>query len=206
MSKLKRAGGIILFCLLLLWGGSVSAEPSAPQKDKEATPQALPAPTIAVVDIQHILEESLAAKSVQKQLEAQRAKVQTEIAGEEKDLRQAEQELVKSRNIDAPTVYAEKEQQLRQRFLGVERQVQSRRKALDQAFTDSMSVVRKTLQDTVKALAEERKANIVLIKQQALWSDKKLDLTEEALARLDKALPDVLVKVAPEDEVLKKKE
>jgi Skp family chaperone for outer membrane proteins len=160
----------------------------------KAAANSLPAPVVAVVDVQRILQESLAAKSVQKQLEGQRAKVQAEVAGEEKKLRQAEQALVKSRNVDAPDVYAEKEQGLRQQFLEVERQVQSRRKALEQAFTDSMNVVRKSLLDNVNDLAKERGANIVIVKQQTLWTDKTVDITDATLARLDKALPRVHVK------------
>ncbi len=165
-----------------------------------ATSGTLPAPVVAIIDVQRILEESLAAKSVQQQLESQRARFQTEISGEEKELRQAEKDLASLRDKVAPDEYAEKEQRLRQRFLSVERQVQTRRKALDQAFTDSMNVVRKSLLDTVNALARERGANIVIVKQQVLWSDKKMDITNDVLARLDTALPHVPVKVVPEDE------
>ncbi|NTU76808.1 MAG: OmpH family outer membrane protein [Alphaproteobacteria bacterium] len=158
------------------------------------------APVIAIVDVQRILQESLAAKSVQQQLEAQRAKFQTEIVAEEKDLRQAEQELSKSRDNLKPDVFAEREQQLRQRFLTVERHVQSRRKALDQAYTNSMNVVRKSLQDVVGAVAKEYGANLVIIKQQTLWSDKQMDITDKALARLNNDLSRVEVKVLPEEE------
>src|ERR1700722_6099439 len=71
-------------------------------------------PVIAVVDVQRILQESLAAKSVQKQLDSQRAKFQTETEGEENELRQAEQDLTKSHDQLAASVYADHEQQLRQ--------------------------------------------------------------------------------------------
>lgn len=172
---------------------------ASPTSAQQPQPKTLPSAAVAIIDVQRILEESLASKSVQQQLEVQRAKVQAEIAGEETKLRQAEQDLVQSRNVLAPDVYADKEQQLRQRFLGVERQVQSRRKALDQAFTDSMSAVRKELLEIVKKLAAERGANLVIVKQQAFWSDKSMDLTDEALARLNKSLSKVQVKMSVED-------
>ena len=184
------------FTLLALGGvcGTVGAAETAPQK-REGQP--LPAPVVAIVDVQRILEESLAAKSVQQQLETQRAKFQSEISGEEQELRRAEGELTKARDTVTPDIYADKEQQLRQRFLSVERHVQAKRKTLDQAFTDSMNVVRKNLLDTVGVLAHERKANLVVVKQQALWSDKNMDITDEVLARLNKALPQVVIKVDP---------
>jgi outer membrane protein len=194
---------LLVFLVMLLPLGAaaaLAAEPPVAGKAAQPSAQAFPSPVVAIVDVQKILEESLAAKNVQQQLETQRAKFQNEISGEETNLRQAEQELAKSRDSVPPDVFAEKEQQLRQRFLVVERRVQNRRKALDQAFTDSMNVVRKNLLDIVGVLAKERGANIVLVKQQALWSDKKMDITGEVLAQLNKALPQVPVKVASEDE------
>jgi Skp family chaperone for outer membrane proteins len=182
---MRRILGIALLAGLLgspaLAGGATSVQVNA-----------------TIIDVQRILQESLAAKSAQQQLESQRAKFQTEIASEEDELRKAEDELTKSRDTLASDVYADREQQLRQRFLVVERHVQARRKALDQAFTDAMNKVRDGLQDVVGALAHERHLSLVLVKQQALWSDKSLDVTDEVLARLNKSLPSVSVTVSPE--------
>ena len=143
--------------------------------------------------------KSTAAKAVQKQLEAQRSKFQIKTEGEENELRQAEQELNKAHDQMAADVYAEREQQLRQRFLAVERHVQARRKVLDQGFTNSMNEVRANLLEVVQDLAHERGINLVLIKQQALWADKNFDITDEVLGRLNKKLPQVTVKLTPED-------
>lgn len=180
---------ILIVCLL---GAAMDAQ-GAEIKNK------LPSPVIAIIDMQRILQESLAAKNVQKQLEIQRAKFQTEIEGEENGLRQTEQELSKSRDQIAADVYADREQQLRQRFLTVERHVQARRKLLDQAFTDSMNTVRASLLAIVDSVAHERGANLVLVKQQAVWVDAPLDVTDEVLKRLNAKLSDLTVKMPPED-------
>jgi Skp family chaperone for outer membrane proteins len=157
-------------------------------------------PLVAVVvDVQRILDESLAAKSVQKQLETQRAKFQTEIENEENGLRQAEQDLAKAHDQLTPDAYSDREQQLRQRFLTVERHVETRRKVLDQAFNDSMNMVHQNLDAIVSDVAHEHGANLVLIKQQVLWTDKALDLTDEVLAKLNEKLPQITVKMAPEE-------
>ena len=154
-------------------------------------PAKLPPPIIAIVDVQRILQESLAAKSVQKQLEAQRSKFQNEIEGEENGLRDAEQELTKERDRLPATAYADREQQLHQRFSTVEEHVQERHKVLDQAFTDSMNAVRNALLDVVQKAAHEHGANMVVVKQQALWADQPLDITDEVLKKLDQKLPKV---------------
>jgi len=185
---------LVALCAVTAFAGPAYAA-DAP---KSTAGTALPNPHIAIIDVQRILDESFAAKSVQKQLETQRAKFQTEIEKEENELRQAEQDLDKAHPQMTADVYADREQQLRQRFLDVERHVQARRKLLDQAFTDSMNAVRASLLDIVNTVAQEHGVNMVLIKQQVLWSDKGLDVTDEVLGRLNQKLPQVTVKMAPE--------
>ena len=177
-----------LFCLALCAGIAHAEAPVAK----------LPAPIIAIVDVQRILQESMAAKSVQKQLEAQRAKFQNEIEGEENGLRTAEQDLAGQRDKLAATAYSDQEQKLRQRFSTVENHVSARRKVLDQAFTDSMNTVRDALLGVVDKVAHEHGANIVIVKQQALWTDQPLDITDEVLRRLDQTLPQVNVAMPAE--------
>lgn len=159
----------------------------------------LPAAVVAVIDVQRILQESQAAKLVQQQLEAHRQKFQSEISAEETKLRQAEQDLTRSRDTVSADVYADHEQQLRQRFLTVEREVQAKRKALDQAFGDSMNVVRKSLLEIVDSTAREHGANLVIIKEQTMWNDKALDVTDEVLTKLNKVQPRVTVKISAEE-------
>lgn len=157
-------------------------------------------PSVALmVDVQRILDESEAAKGVQKQLDSQRVRFQSETEKEENQLRQAEQELGKAHDRLSAEAYSDREQQLRQRFIAVERHVEVRRKLLDQSFTDAMNVVRDHLLTIVQTVAHEKGANLVLVKQQILWADKPLDVTDEVLTRLNKALPQVAVKAPQED-------
>ncbi len=170
--------------------------------DAPAAPSAkLPAPVIAIVDIQRILQESLAAQSVQKQLDAQRAKFQSEIEGEENGLRQAEQDLTKERDKVSPQAYADHEQQLRQRFSTVETHVQARRKVLDKAYSDAMDSVHAAVLDVVDKAAHAHGANIVILKQQAFWTDQPLDITDEVLKNLDQKMPQVKITMPVEPPV-----
>ncbi|MEJ0062992.1 MAG: OmpH family outer membrane protein [Alphaproteobacteria bacterium] len=165
----------------------------------EAKPPLPPASITAIIDVQRILQESLAAKSVQKQLENQRAKFQAEISEQEKQLRDADEELKEARNTLAADAFAEREQKLRQKFTEVEREVQGKRHALDGGFTAAMEVVRKNLLDVVQDVAKLRGFNLVLLKQQSLWYDPALDITDDVLNRLNIKLTEVPVKVQFED-------
>jgi Skp family chaperone for outer membrane proteins len=170
---------------------SVLADPAVSAK--------LPPVIAAVVDVQRILQESSAAKAVQQQLESQRSRFQAQIESEENELRKAEDELSKSRDQMTPAIYSDREQQLRQRFLKVERNVEERRKILDQVFTDSMNAVRASLLDIVDKVAHEHGANLVIVKQQTLWAEPTLDVTSEVLERLNQKLPKVNVALPPAD-------
>ena len=157
------------------------------------------APTvIAIVDVQRILQESKAAKSVQRQIETHRSKFQAEISGEEKELRTAEQKLTSMREAGPSAAFAEQEQKLRQRFMSVERHVQARRKALDQAYTEAMSTVRSNIIEIVEKVSRERGVNLAIVKQQVIWNDKAIDITGEVLTRLNQKVPEIQVVVQPE--------
>jgi len=186
---------IRLFGVMLLLSGACPAAWAA--AGAEVKPS-----IVAIVDVQRILQASKAAKSVQDQLESQRSKFQTEISAEEADLREAEQKLSKLRETAKTEVFAEQEQKLQQRFLTVERHVQARRKTLDQASTDSMNTVRKGIVDIVSEIAKERGMNLVVVKQQVIWNDQNVDITDEVLVRLDKKLPQIQVKVMSEEEMV----
>lgn len=179
---------LALLCLLP-WQGAQAAGEVKPS-------------VVAIVDVQRILQASKAAKSVQQQLDVQRSKFQSEISDEEKELREAEKQLSKLRETAKADDYVEQEQKLQQRFMAVERQVQAKRKALDQALTDSMNDVRKCLIDIVSQIAKERGVNLVIVKQQVIWNDQVIDITDEVLTRLDAALPHVAVNVVPEEDVI----
>ena len=194
------------FCLVCAQA-QASSVPVAPLK---AAPAVGAAPVtgevkpsiVAIVDVQRLLQASKAAQSVQEQLDSRRGKFQTEIAAEETELRAAEQKLAKLRETAKAEDYVDQEQKLQQRFMAVERHVQARRKALDQSYTDSMNAVRKGLVDIVSQIAKERGINLVIVKQQVIWNDQVIDITDEALSRLDKALPNVQASIMPEESVL----
>jgi outer membrane protein len=150
---------------------------------------------LAIIDVPRILQESLAAKSVQKQLETKRAQFQTAISEQEKTLHEDDNALKEARNTNSGSNFDEREQELRQRFLVMERDVQTKRHALDDGFNAAMAVVRDAVLTIVQEIAKARAVQAVLVKQQALWYEPSLDITDEVLRHLNHKLADVPVKV-----------
>ena len=155
----------------------------------------LPASVVAVVDVQFILQEAAASKSIQKQLEAQRETYQNEISKQEEKLRAAEQELNRERSNLSADAFGQKRREFEQQVADVQRTVQARKRVLDQAFNESMSKVRDTVLQIVTEVAGEQKATLVLAKQQVVLAEKSLDLTPAVLDRVNTKLPMVTVTV-----------
>jgi outer membrane protein len=155
----------------------------------------LPASVVAVVDVQFILQEAAASKSIQKQLEAQRETYQNEISKQEDRLRAVEQELNRQRSALPPDDFGQKRREFEQQVADVQRTVQARKRVLDQAFNESMTKVRDAVLQTVTEVAGEQKATLVLAKQQVVLAEKSLDLTSAVLDRVNRKLPSVPITV-----------
>jgi Skp family chaperone for outer membrane proteins len=150
-------------------------------------------PGVAVVDIQRVLRESAASKSIQGQIEKQRAAYQQEITKQENELRTAEQELNRQRTLVSPEAFNERRRQFEQRVGNLQRDVQNRKRELDKSFSTAMRTVENSLRQIIEQLVTERKLTLVLIKTQTVFSAPELELTDEVMKRLNAKLPSVKV-------------
>jgi Skp family chaperone for outer membrane proteins len=148
---------------------------------------------IAVVDIQRIMRESNATKSITTQIEKQRTTYQQEITKQENDLRNAEQELNKQRTIISPEAFAERRRTFEQRVGNLQRDVQNRKRELDKSLNGATITVQNALRDIIGALVTERKYTLILIKSQTAYNAPEMEVTEEVLKRINAKLPSVKV-------------
>ena len=155
--------------------------------------QATPPAKIAIVELQRIMFESAAAIDIKVQVDQRRLVYQNEITKQEQALRAAEQELARQATILAPDALAQKRREFEGRFAEVRASMQARKRELDQAFSYGMNEVQRTLTMIIAALAKERGFNLVLPNGQIIFADSSLNITNEALRRLNAQLPSVKV-------------
>jgi Skp family chaperone for outer membrane proteins len=158
-----------------------------------ARAQPLPPAVIAVIDYQRILRDSAAARSIRDQVEARRNAYQEEINKQEQRLHEADKEVAKQRSLLTAEAFAEKRRQYEQDVAQVQKMVQDRRRELDSVSAGALNEVKKALIAVVTGIADERGFNIVLPTSDVLFFARKIDLTDEVLAKLDESLPDVRV-------------
>lgn len=154
---------------------------------------------VAVVDMQQLLRESTAAKSIQSQLEKQHEKYQQHINSQENSLRDAEKELSRQRTILDPEAYSEKRKEFERKIGDAQRDVQDKKRRLEVAYAKAMDAIQNKVIEIIQKISEDRKYMLVLPSGQIVLVENSLDITAEVLKTLNSQLPTVKIDVAVKD-------
>ena len=157
----------------------------------KAAAQEAGSPVIIVIDTQRILRESKAVQSIQKQIGEQRAAYQDELKEKETALRQEDEALRRQSTIISPDAFAQRKRDLEKRVGALQREIQEKRRALDKVFSQGMQQVQSALVEITKEIAKARKADLVLQRTMVVFVHPKMEITEEALAKLNANLASV---------------
>jgi len=184
--------------LLFLAGASLLAIPAlaeAAKDNKGAAGQAAMVPAIIIVDLPQVLHDSKAGKSVQATLNQESQAYSKEVARQEDDLQKMRTDLERQRTVLSPEAFDAKAKAFQQHYQELDRAVQTRRQALQQAYNEAMVKVEKGALDIIGAIAKERGANLVLAKQATILQAEEAEITAEVVARLDKTMESVPVNI-----------
>ena len=148
-------------------------------------------PSIGIVDVQKVLRDSQASRSLQPQIEKLRKNYQSSLRKREAELRKASQELQRQRAILSPQAFAKRRNAYEETARKAQVDFQQRKRQLDDVYGAAMRAIQKSMVVAAAKVAEERKFDIVLPKSLVLLADQKLDITGEVLRRIDKSLPSI---------------
>ena len=155
----------------------------------EARAQTVPEARIAIVDYQLIRKNSTAMVDIRSQIEERRLVYQEEISSQEQALRATDQELVRQRSVLSTEAFALKRREFEAKVSQVQRQVQDRKRELDQAFEFGMNQVQFLINDIIAELSKEKGFNLVLSRQQIVFAENSLNISEEIVQVLNERLP-----------------
>ena len=148
---------------------------------------------VAVVDMATVMAKAKAPQSIRAQINEKRKAFQVEIQKEEKELRDGNQELARQRTIMSPEAFKEERRKFEERFVAAQRKMQERRLTLDRARAAAMDKVGEALKTVITKIVKENGITLLLRKEQTVFSDKRLVITEFIVKELDKTLPNVKV-------------
>jgi Skp family chaperone for outer membrane proteins len=170
---------------------------AAPLAAQQESVRELPVPRIAVIDFRRAVRDSAAGKSVARQISERHAKFQKEIQTTTDQLEQTRQELTRQQTILVPEVFQKKRRKFQLEAQEYQKNVQQAQRQLDAMLRQGMNTVEAALAKVLRELATELGANLVIDagpgRGTVLFTDALLIVTQDAIARLDKVLPDVKV-------------
>lgn len=160
--------------------------PSAMAQDATA-PAAIPV-AIGIVNVQDVVKKSSAGQSLKKQADARRKQNQAELLAEEKKLRAENDALNQQRS--APD-FATKQQAFQQKLAAWRQGAEQKSKAFEVAYGTAQKQIFETLQKVIGDIAVQKRLTLVLNKSVVIVSAQAWDISDSALAQLNKVLPAV---------------
>jgi len=151
--------------------------------------------SFAVIDVQRVIREAKATQSIRPQIEKLKSGYEKDFEKQEQELRAANQDLAQQRAILSPEAYAERRRDFQQRATAAQREVQETKRRLDHALGTAMSKVHGMLRQVTAEIAKERSLTAIFPRSAVILVERRYDITDEVLKRLDERLPSVAVSV-----------
>ena len=168
-----------------------------------ATPRAatagakLPAAVIGVIDMNIISRDGAPYKSLRAQIESQSKAWDAELKKKNDDLRKLEEDFRKQGPSLTPEQVTEKRKQFDTQLGEFQRQINVRRRQLAEGEATSARPIEDALTEILQQIAIERGLNVVLYRNATVLFATELDITADALQRLNAKLPRVTLKLPP---------
>ena len=169
--------------------------PAATAATSEAKSQAK-SPLVIVIDVNRIMTESAAAKSVQDQVSTLRKNLKAEVDKKESGLRTQDEALAKQRGTLKADDFEKKSHAFQEDVMKSRQDVDKRVAALDKAVNIAMGKIEKQLQDILFDIAKQQGANLVLPKAAILVAETSMDFTDQAMTQMNSKLPSVKVEMS----------
>ena len=159
--------------------------------------EALPTAVIAVIDTRMVRFNSAAGKDIQSQLDAIRTKFQTEIAEQEKVLKEEEATLKSQRSILPKESYDAKVNDFQNKVLSVRNEVQIKNRQLEAALGNAQNELQRALKPILQKVLKDHKATMIMDVSLVIEKASGLDVTTKVIEALDQVLPSIKVELPP---------
>ena len=150
---------------------------------------------VGIIDLSDVLRQSQAIINVRDLLDEKRAEFQEQFAAREVELLSREKSLKSKRDIMSKEAYEAEVRLFQDEVAKVQREIQQKRKSLDNAFQQAQDKLRNLAIEIVGDIAKEQKLDLVANRSNVLVFRNQLDLTKIVLARLNERTKDARFEV-----------
>jgi Skp family chaperone for outer membrane proteins len=178
-SRLTRLGlaGLVLAGLL------IALAPTAARAQQQIN--------VAVLGVTQIMRESAASKVVLAEIQKRESALKAEVEKRENALLAADQQLAQQRGTLSAEEFAQKRAELSQQAAEVRKYAQGQQAEIAQLARQGEAKIRDVLLKVVRDIAKERGIMLVLNQSQVVLFPGELNITDEAMKRLNAELPSV---------------
>jgi Skp family chaperone for outer membrane proteins len=162
------------------------AAPAAPALSTELPPKGTP---VVFFDVDAVMRTSTAMQNINTQAERQRNALQADATRQEGELRKAEEELANQRNVLSVDAFTQRRRDFENRVGTVQQQLQTRRRNLEQNYSDSAARVQQALTESVIEVMNEQEYQMVIPNTFIFVARSALDISGEVSRRLNRRMP-----------------
>ena len=152
-----------------------------------------PNTSIGVIDLNLILSESKAARNAADQIEEIANKVEIEIQKSDEEMLAKQEELIEAQSIMAPEAFEIKRQEYEKDLQNYNIKRQEKLLSIDKLLQNSREKVLDTLKPILEDISNEKGITILLEKNIILLNAEKMDITSDAMKKLNESLPKLKV-------------
>jgi Skp family chaperone for outer membrane proteins len=173
----------LVFALAALAATLIAAVPPAAHAQQQIN--------VAILGVQEIMRESAASKIVLGEIQKRESALKAEVEKRENALLAADQQLAQQRGTLSAEEFAQKRAELSQQAAEVRKYAQGQQAQIAELARKGEGQIREKLLEIVGAIAKEKGIMLVLNKAQVVLFPTELDITGEAMQRLNAQLPSV---------------
>ena len=170
-----------------------SPAPAAAAPAGAAAGQALPVPVIAIVDLDRIMQESVAYQKAATEIEKMRQQTSDELRKRENELRDTEAELGRQQRLVTAEVFDQKRREFQKQVSEAQQLAQAKKRDLDTASNNAIGQLKNAIAQVVGEVARERGANLVLPRAAVVLEANAFDVSAEVIERVNQKVPSVTV-------------
>ena len=185
-SKNKLYKLLKFICLYMFFSNMVIAQEEVAEDNVPIIDTAFP---IAVVNMQAIVGQSLAAVKVKEFIENKKVEFTTEIQKEEQQLKSMQEELGSQRSILPPDEFAELEGNFRKRVENLQKMVAEKNQLLEDILSKSVQIIQNEAIKIITDIGKEKNLALTLDTSSVVIAANSINISKNVITLLNINLP-----------------
>ena len=176
---------VLIFCISVV---SAQEESSDEEKSNLSVNETFP---IAVVDMQRIIGQSLAAVKVREYIENKKEEFGLELKNEEEELKAIQEDLASQRSIMPPDEFAVLEGTFRKRVESLQQMVAERNQLLEEMLSKSVQIIQLEAIKIITDIGKEKGLALTLDTSTVVIAANSINISSSVIKLLNINLPEV---------------